>query len=128
MFNGNKLKSLRTSKGFKQEDLSTILNVSTSTVGMWEQGYRHPSDESITQIARLFNVSTDYLLDNEVSQEFKEQSKENQELLKVVADGLTDPTMKALYSKASELKNERDKKMVLNVIQGFMDDVDNNEQ
>lgn len=128
MFNNNKLITLRKKNKFSQEQLANKLNVSPSAIGMWEQGRRQPDNETIKEIAQLFNVSTDYLLDNEVSQEFKEQSKENQEILKAVADGLTDPTMKALYSKASELKNERDKKMVLNVIQGFMDDVDNNEQ
>lgn len=128
MFNGNKFKKLRKDKGYLQSDIAKILNLGVSTVGMWELGNSHPSDEMIVRIANIFDVSTDYLLDNEISQEFKEQSEENQMLLKAVAEGLTDPTMKALYSKASELKNDRDKKMVLNVINGFMEDVDNNEQ
>lgn len=127
MFNNNKMLNLRKKNKMFQSDIAEKLNVSTSTVGMWEQGRSKPDDECITEMARLFNVSTDYLLDNEVSQEFKEQSKENQELLKALAEGLTDPLTRALYSKASELKNDRDKKTVLNVIQGFMDDVDNNE-
>ncbi len=127
MFNYNKMRNLRKNNNLLQSDLADKLNVSTSTIGMWEQGRNKPDDESITKMAQIFNVSTDYLLDNEVSQEFKEQSKENQELLRAVAEGLTDPLTKALYSKASELKNDRDKKLVLNVIQSFMDDVDNNE-
>lgn len=128
MFNNNKLITLRKKNKLSQEQLAEKLNVSPSAIGMWEQGRRQPDNETIREIAQLFNVSTDYLLDNEVSQEFKEQSEENQELLRAVAEGLTDPLTKALYSKASELKNDRDKKMVLNVIQGFMDEVDDNEQ
>lgn len=128
MFNNNKLITLRKKYKFNQEQLAEKLNVSPSAIGMWEQGRRQPDNETIKKIAQLFCVSTDYLLDNEISQEFKEQSKENQELLKNISDDLQDPTMKALYSKASELKNDRDRKMVLNVIKGFMDDVDNNEQ
>ena len=127
MFNYNKMRNLRKNSQMLQSDLADKLNVSTSTIGMWEQGRNKPDDECITKMAQIFNVSTDYLLDNEVSQDFKRQSKENQELLNKLSDGLQDPTMRALYSKASELKNERDKKMVINVIQGFMDDVDNNE-
>lgn len=127
MFNYNKMRNLRKKENMLQSDLAEKLNLSTSTIGMWEQGRAKPDDESITKMANIFNVSTDYLLDNEISQKFKEQSEENQEILKAVADGLTDPLSKALYSKASELKNDRDKRMVLNVIQGFMDDVDNNE-
>lgn len=127
MFNNNKMLSLRKKYGLKQSELADKLNVSTSAVGMWEQGRNKPDDECITKMAQIFNVSTDYLLDNDISQEFKEQSEENQKILKAVADGLTDPLSKALYSKACELKNDRDKRMVLNVIQGFMDDVDSNE-
>ena len=51
--------------------------------------------------------------------------EENKELLSKVSTELQDPTMKALYSKASELKNERDRRMVLNVINSFIEDVDN---
>lgn len=127
MFNNNKLIKLRKDCNLSQEQLANKLNVSASAIGMWEQGRRQPDNETLTKMANIFNVSTDYLLDNEISQEFKEQSEENKEILKAVADGLTDPLSKALYSKASELKNDRDKRMVLNVIQGFMDDVDNNE-
>lgn len=127
MFNNNKLITLRKKYKFNQEQLAEKLNVSSSAIGMWEQGRRQPDNETLKEIAQLFNVSTDYLLDNEVSQEFKEQTEENQELLKNISEGLQNPTMKALYSKASELKNDRDRKMVLNVIKGFMDDVDNNE-
>ncbi|MCI8346582.1 MAG: helix-turn-helix domain-containing protein [Bacilli bacterium] len=125
MFNGNKLKNLRIKKELKQEDLSTILNVSTSTIGMWEQGYRHPSDESITQMAKFFGVSTDYLLDNEPSEEFKEQTEENQELLKNISNNLQDPMMKILYKKTSELKNDKDRQIVLNIINSFIEEVDN---
>lgn len=127
MFNNNKLVNLRKKYELNQEQLAEKLNVSPSTVGMWEQGRRQPDNETIINISKLFDVSTDYLLDNDISQEFKEQSEENQKILKAVADGLTDPLSKALYSKACELKNDRDKRMVLNVIQGFMDDVDSNE-
>lgn len=127
MFNNNKLITLRKKNRLSQEQLAEKLNVSPSAIGMWEQGRRQPDNETIREIAQLFNVSTDYLLDNEVSQEFKEQSEENKEILKAVADGLTDPLTKTLYSKVCDLKNDRDKKMLLNIIKGFTDDVDNNE-
>lgn len=127
MFNYNKMRNLRKNNKMLQSDLAEKLNVSTSTIGMWEQGRNKPDDECITEMAKLFKVSTDYLLDNEVSQEFKKQSEENQELLKAVAEGLTDPLTKTLYSKVCDLKNDRDKKMLLNIIKGFTDDVDNNE-
>ena len=128
MFNGKKLAQLRKQRNLSQEQLAKKINVSLSSVAMYETNKRQPDDETKKAISQLFGVSIDYLLDNEVNKEFKEQTEENQELLKNISEELQDPTMKALYSKASELKNDRDRKMVLNVIKGFMDDVDNNEQ
>lgn len=125
---GEKLKHLRENKNLLQKDLGDKLGVTSQTISGWEIDRTRPDYEMLQKIASLFDVSIDYLLSNEPSEEFKNQSKENQELLKNISEGLQDPTMKALYSKASELKNDRDRKMVLNVIKGFMDDVDNNEQ
>lgn len=122
---GDKIRKLRKNTNMTQKQLSDKLGISEQALALYEQNRRKPNPDMLKDIANILEVSVDYLLNNEINQEFKEQSKENQEILKAVADGLTDPTMKALYSKASELKNDRDKKMVLNVIQGFMDDVDN---
>ncbi len=87
------------------------------------------SEESYSDvIKKMDELGIDYKILNKDSKESCiDNSQENQELLKSIANDLQDPTMKALYSKASELKNDRDKKMVLNVIKGFMDDVDNNQ-
>ena len=38
MFNYNKLKSLRKNRNMFQKDLAELLNVSVSTVSMWEVG------------------------------------------------------------------------------------------
>lgn len=56
------LKELRTKKGWTQATLSSKLNVSPSTIGMWEQGRREPAYDFLTRIADIFGVSTDYLL------------------------------------------------------------------
>lgn len=89
------------------------------------------SEEAYSNIIKKMDeLGINYKVLNKVSEKKYADDltlEENKEILKAVADGLTDPLSKALYSKASELKNDRDKRMVLNVIQGFMDDVDNNE-
>lgn len=59
---GQKLKMLRTSKKLNQSELSKILGVSSSTVGMYEQGRRFPDQIILTKIADYFDVTTDYLL------------------------------------------------------------------
>lgn len=61
------LKSLRESKKMTQLELSKILRVSPSAVAMYERGQRSPDYETLKHIAKFFNVSTDYLLDNDSS-------------------------------------------------------------
>lgn len=60
-FNGV-LKSLRTAKGLTQIELSKILKISRSTIGMYESGAREPDFETLELIADYFNVDTDYLI------------------------------------------------------------------
>ena len=123
MFNANKLSYLRKKEKMSQEQLASKLNISPSTVGMYETAKRQPDNEMVTKIANLFNVSTDYLLDNDLKD--VNVSEDNKKLVQALADGLTNPLNKALYSKASELKNDRDKEAVLKVIEAFINDVDN---
>ena len=53
--------TLRNEKHFTQEQLARELNVSKSTIAMWENGERKPSPEKFEYIADYFNVDTDYL-------------------------------------------------------------------
>ena len=122
MFNANKLSYLRKKEKMSQEQLANKLNISPSTVGMYETAKRQPDNEMVTKIANLFNVSTDYLLDNDLKD--VNVSEDNKKLVQSLVDGLTNPLNKALYSKASELKNDRDKEAVLKVIEAFIEDVD----
>jgi len=56
------LRELRTQKGLTQAELSKALQVSASSIGMYEQGRREPDNETLGRIANFFNVTTDYLL------------------------------------------------------------------
>ena len=122
MFNASKLSYLRKKEKMSQEQLANKLNISPSTVGMYETAKRQPDNEMVTKIANFFNVSTDYLLDNDLKD--INVSEDNKKLVQSLVDGLTNPLNKALYSKASELKNDRDKEAVLKVIEAFINDVD----
>lgn len=59
---GMRIAVLRRQAGLSQKALATALAVSPSTVGMYEQERRTPSAEVLVQMARLFGVSTDFLL------------------------------------------------------------------
>ena len=59
---GSILKNLRTSRGITQGELATMLDVSRSTVGMYETCGREPDFETMEAIADIFNVDMDYLM------------------------------------------------------------------
>lgn len=52
---------LRTEYGFNQEQIAQKLNVSKSSIAMWETGNRKPTPEKYEEIADFFNVDMDYL-------------------------------------------------------------------
>lgn len=56
------VKNLRIEFNFTQEDLSKRLEISKSTVAMWETGKRLPSPELYGALADVFNVDMDYLM------------------------------------------------------------------
>lgn len=58
---GNILKSLRIGKGLTQSELAKELNVSRSSIGMYENGERSPSVEALEIFADFFNVDMNYI-------------------------------------------------------------------
>lgn len=54
---GRRIKKLRESKNMSQEILANVINVSPSTISMYETGERIPRDETKIKIAKVFNVS-----------------------------------------------------------------------
>jgi len=57
-----KIKALRETSNLTQSGLAKKLNVTRSSVNAWEMGISVPSTALIVDIAKLFHVSTDYLL------------------------------------------------------------------
>ena len=59
---GPRIAALRREAGLSQAELAHRLQISPSAIGMYEQGRREPSMETVVALARVFGVSTDYLL------------------------------------------------------------------
>lgn len=81
-----KILMLRKQKGMSQEELAEKLNVSRQAVSRWEGGSALPDATNVLQLSKLFEVSADYLLNDdyeEISAEEKAQPKRN--MKKVVA-------------------------------------------
>ena len=56
------IKQLREARGWTQAELARRLNISRNGVNTWEQGLSMPSPHFLVELAKIFSVSTDYLL------------------------------------------------------------------
>ena len=65
MIFADKLISLRKKAGWSQEELAEKLGVTRQSVSKWEGAQSVPDIDKILQLARLFGVTTDYLLKDE---------------------------------------------------------------
>ena len=59
---GARIAALRRDAGWSQAELGRRLRVSASAVGMYEQGRREPSADTLVALSEIFEVSTDYIL------------------------------------------------------------------
>ena len=101
---GNRIKALREELGLKQEELASKMSVSPSAIGMYETNKREPNDEIKLKLAKLFDVSTDYLLG-------KSDIRKPQEIYIEDADI-------AFYNNIKGL-NETNKEILKNIIEGL---------
>ncbi len=73
----NRLKELRRVNGISQAALSNVLGLSQQAVGKWETSRCTPDPKTLTELANYFNVSTDYLLGNDVENNFSNVNNYN---------------------------------------------------
>lgn len=62
---GDKLTYLRNSNDLSQAELAKKLNISRSSIGMFESNARTPTTDTLVRYAQFFEVSLDYLLGND---------------------------------------------------------------
>ena len=81
-----KLKELRKKAGLTQVELADKLQIKRITYNKYEIGENLPNIPTIKKIAKFYNVSLDYLLENEtVNQiDMSEFSDEKKELLNLI--------------------------------------------
>lgn len=62
MIFSEKLQILRKTKGYSQEEIAEMLDVSRQAVAKWEAGLSYPDIFNLIQISNLFHVTVDYLI------------------------------------------------------------------
>lgn len=64
-----KLQKIRKEKGYSQEQLADMIGVSRQAVSKWESGLSYPETEKLIELSKLFSLSLDELLKDEIKEE-----------------------------------------------------------
>ena len=64
---GRKLKEIRKRFGLSQESLAEIMNVSRQAITKWESDEGLPDVTNLQELSKVFNLTVDFLLDNDNS-------------------------------------------------------------
>ncbi len=83
MILADKIIDLRKKAGWSQEELAQQLGVSRQSVSKWEGAQSIPDIDKIVQMSRIFGVSTDYLLKDELTAAEPADADETPELRRV---------------------------------------------
>ena len=58
----DRIKHLRESSSLTQAELARKLSLSRSAINAWEMGLSVPTSQYVVELAKVFSVSTDYIL------------------------------------------------------------------
>lgn len=105
---GTRLKELRKENNLTQTELGKKINVSASTIGMYERENRKPTPETLNQIADYFEVTVDYLLGRTNQRYFKEEDTISFHAKKKISD--------------------KDVKTIKNIVDAYIDSLDEDEK
>jgi len=109
-----RLKELRKKKKLTQDELAKLVNSKKTTISNYETGYSTPSNDMLTDLAKIFGVSVDYLLGvNNGGTSVSEN--------KIITEW---PQGVQILQRANEKLSETDKVRVLKMIEAFIDEED----
>ncbi len=97
---GLKLQRLRKERGLSQEELAGKLNVSRQAVSKWERGEASPDTDNLVQLAKLYKISLDQLVENENNENTRLPEKPKRKLktdMVGLVTAITFPTTVSIY-------------------------------
>ena len=90
MILADKIIALRKRAGWSQEELAQQLGVTRQSVSKWEGAQSVPDMDKVVQMSRLFGVSTDYLLKDELEETEALPAAEEPSLYRVTMEQASD--------------------------------------
>ena len=108
MILADKITALRKKAGWSQEELAEQLGVTRQSVSKWEGPQSVPDMDKVVQMSRLFGVTTDFLLKDELSEE--EPAPEG---------GVNHSAMQALLEEEDYTRENKAKSPVIGAVSGI---------
>ena len=108
MILADKITALRKNASWSQEELAEQLGVTRQSVSKWEGAQSVPDMDKVVQMSRLFGVTTDFLLKDELSEE--EPAPEG---------GVNHSAMQALLEEEDYTRENKAKSPVIGAVSGI---------
>lgn len=81
---GENIYTLRKKKGLSQEQLGEQVNVTRQTISNWELNETSPNTEQLKLLSKVFSISIDELLDNDIKTILVEKVSNTEKLAGIV--------------------------------------------
>ncbi|HFI0063699.1 TPA: helix-turn-helix domain-containing protein [Streptococcus suis] len=101
----SRLKELRLSKNLTQSSIANSLGISQQSYARWENGKVTPAPDKLSQIAKFYNVSIDYLLGETDDMDLSEVEI----LFRSTSKGMTEEEKKVFKKEIINFMKEREK-------------------
>ena len=108
---GQRIKEIRLSLGYNQQKFADCIEVSKSMVSYLESGKKTPSRETVSKIASISNVTSDYIMG--LSDHKKLDGNQSSEVKRELDD---------MISRIEKLDEDK-QKLILNMIKGAVNNI-----
>ena len=81
---GKKIMDLRKKNGLSQEELAEKVGVARQTISKWELGETSPDLKQSKELSKIFNVSLDELVDNDIKDILVEKTSNTEKLAGII--------------------------------------------
>ncbi len=123
---GNRLRKLRKERKLTQEQLGELIDLSESTISLYEGNKRQPDYNTLYKLAKFFRVSSDYLLGYSDIRETPEQRIESAisddpKLMEFWQELQNREDLQLLFKQVKPM-SPKDIKKIINVIKAIEDE------
>lgn len=81
---GNRIMELRKKNNLSQEELAEKVGVARQTISKWELGETSPDIKQAKELSKIFNVSLDELVDNDIKDVLIEKTSNTEKLAGII--------------------------------------------